>query len=66
MPIWLRNFTINQIIEYKKEEKDQINKASKDNNSTSTKIGDQVPDHMKKIFQQGKQSAKFTTRRSKK
>tara|TARA_R110000796_G_scaffold139551_2_gene255691 strand:- start:8433 stop:8633 length:201 start_codon:yes stop_codon:yes gene_type:complete len=66
MPIWLRNFTINQIIEYRKEEKNQRDNASKDNNSTSAKIDDPVPDHMKKIFQQGKQPTKYTTQRSKK
>tara|TARA_R100001377_G_C3128310_1_gene88404 strand:+ start:117 stop:311 length:195 start_codon:yes stop_codon:yes gene_type:complete len=28
MPIWLRNFTFNQIAEYKQQEKDAHNKAS--------------------------------------
>ena len=66
MPIWLRNFTINQILEYKKEEKKAIDDASKGNNSTSANVGEPVPDHMKKIFQQTQSPSKFTTRRSKK
>lgn len=62
MPIWLRNFTINEIIEYKKEEVKSIEKSTGNKNATSANIGDPVPDHIKKTFQQ----ASYTTRKAKK
>ena len=34
MPIWLRKFTVNQIVEFRKEEKSEYDKASKKNNQT--------------------------------
>jgi len=39
MPIWLRNFTFNQISEYKKEEQEAYEKASSQNSNKQTAIG---------------------------
>tara|TARA_Y100000114_G_C11521250_1_gene213616 strand:+ start:160 stop:348 length:189 start_codon:yes stop_codon:yes gene_type:complete len=62
MPIWLRNFTINEIIKYKKEETKSIEKSVGNKNATSAKMGDPVPDHIKNTFKQ----ASYTTRKAKK
>jgi|TARA_R110001592_G_scaffold309414_1_gene583650 hypothetical protein len=66
MPIWLRKFTVNQIIEYNKKEKEEINKTQNSNNSTSADIGEALPDHMKKIFQDQSKKSSYTTQRAKK
>jgi len=39
MPIWLRNFTFNQISEYKKEEHEAYEKASSQDSNKQTAIG---------------------------
>ena len=66
MPIWLRNFTVNQIADFKQRENSQIEKATQGNSSTSTKMGENVPDHMKQVFQQNKKTPTYTTKKSKK
>ena len=65
LPIWLRNYTFNEIKKYFQERQKAEEKASKSQNSTSANIGDPIPDHMKKAFQQSKNSS-YTTRKSKK
>ena len=66
MPIWLRNFTINEIIKYRQEEKKAIDNASKTNNSTSANIGEPVPEHMKQAFKQASKQADYISKRAKK
>ena len=66
MPIWLRNFTIKQIIDWKNKENKAMEKATKGKNITSTNIGDPVPEHMKKILNDTKRQANYTTQRAKK
>ncbi len=39
MPIWLRNFTFNQISEYKKEEQEAYENASSKDSNKQTAIG---------------------------
>mgnify|MGYP001163552727 CR=1 FL=1 len=39
MPIWLRNFTLTQISEYKKEEHEAYEKASSKDSNKQTAIG---------------------------
>jgi len=39
MPIWLRRFTLQQIIDYKKEEKKAYDKASSQGKNKTTAIG---------------------------
>jgi len=34
MPIWLRKFTINQIVEFRKKEKSEYENANKENSKT--------------------------------
>ena len=62
MPIWLRQFTINKIVSFRQEEKNEIEKAKTGNNSTSAKMGDPVPDHIKNTFKK----ASYATQKSKK
>ena len=66
MPIWLRNFTYNEIVKYRKEEKKAAEKANKGQNSTSANIGDAVTEHMKKIFQEQKSNSSYRPQKSKK
>ena len=66
MPIWLRNFTINEIIKYRQEEKKAIDNASKTNNSTSANLGDPIPDHIKSKFKQASKQADYISKRAKK
>jgi hypothetical protein len=66
MPIWLRKFTINQIIDFRKKEKKEYEKASKGKSSTSTNIGDPIPDHMKEVFKQAERKASYSTQKAKK
>ena len=39
MPIWLRKFTYQQIVDYKKEEKKAYDKAASKNKNQKTAIG---------------------------
>ena len=66
MPIWLRNFTYNEIVKYRKEEKKAAEKTNKGQNSTSANVGEAVPDHMKKIFQDNKINLSYPSQKSKK
>lgn len=68
MPIWLRNFTINQIISFRKKEKTEYDKISKGDSSqtTSAKMGDPIPDHMKAAFKEAGKKASYISRRAKK
>lgn len=66
MPIWLRNFTIQQIISYRKEEDKKLKEASKQSNSTSANMGDAVPDHMKQVFKQASKQADYISKIAKK
>ena len=67
MPIWLRKFTVSQLMEQNKRETEQIKKASKSNqNSTSANIGEPVPEHMKQVFKQASKQADYISKRSKK
>ena len=66
MPLWLRNYTFAEIKKYYQEKQKAENKASQGQNSTSTNIGDPIPDHMKKAFQQSKNSPSYPTQKSKK
>ncbi len=54
MPLWLRNYTFAEIKKYYQEKQKAENKASQGQNSTSTNIGDPIPDHMKKALQHSK------------
>lgn len=66
MPIWLRKFTVNQIIEFRKKEKEAYEKASKGDNSQSTKMGDPVPPHIKQAFKKAGRKPSYSTQRAKK
>ncbi len=67
MPIWLRNFTVKEIQEQNQKETKYIKDSQKSNkNSTSTNIGDPVPDHVKQIFNQNKKSSSYISKRAKK
>lgn len=66
MPIWLRQFTINKIVSFRQEEKNEIEKAKTGNNSTSANMGDPLPEHMKKTFQDQAKKSSYTTQKSKK
>ena len=39
MPIWLRNYTFNQILEYKREEQESYEKYSSKDSNKQTAIG---------------------------
>lgn len=66
MPLWLRNYTFAEIKKYYQEKQKAENKAIQGQNSTSANIGDPIPDHMKKVFQQPKNKPSYTTQKSKK
>ncbi len=67
MPVWLRKFTYQQILDYKTKENDQINKASGKSNETSAKIGDsQIPEHMKEALTRTPRKPSYKTKTSKK
>jgi hypothetical protein len=66
MPIWLRQFTINKIVSFRQEEKNEIEKAKTGNNSTSANMGDPLPEHMKKTFQDQAKKSSYATQKSKK
>ena len=66
MPIWLRKFTVNRIIEFRQEEKKSIDNAGKKNNSTSANLGDPIPDHIKSKFKQASRQADYISKRAKK
>tara|TARA_R110000796_G_scaffold90255_2_gene194076 strand:+ start:1000 stop:1203 length:204 start_codon:yes stop_codon:yes gene_type:complete len=67
MPIWLRKFTVKEIQEQNKRESKQIKDAQKsENNSSSTNIGDPLPDHMKQVFKQAEKKSSYITQRAKK
>ena len=66
MPIWLRKFTVNQIIEFRKKEKEDYEKASKGINSQSAKVGDNIPPHIKQAFKNPGRKPTYSTQKSKK
>ena len=66
MPIWLRRFTVSKIVEFRQEEKKARDDSQKGNNSTSTNMGDPLPEHMKKAFQDQSKKSSYTTQRAKK
>jgi hypothetical protein len=66
MPIWLRKFTVNQIIEFRKKEKEVYEKASKGDNSQSAKVGDKIPPHIKQAFKKAGQKSSYSTQKAKK
>ena len=66
MPIWLRQFTVNKIVEFRQEEKKAMDSAQKGDNSTSANMGDPLPEHMKKAFQDQSKKSSYTTQRAKK
>ncbi len=66
MPIWLRRFTVNKIVGFRQEEKKARDNAQKGDNSTSTNMGDPLPEHMKKAFQDQSKRSSYTTQKSKK
>ena len=67
MPVWLRNFTYQQIVDYKQKEQEAMNKASGNPNSTSANIGDaKIPEHMKKALADKPRKPSYTTKASKK
>jgi len=67
MPIWLRNFTKNQLIKDFQEKDKAIKKAqNQGENSTSANVGDPMPDHMKHIFKQAEKKSNYTTKKAKK
>lgn len=66
MPIWLRRFTVNKIVKFRQEEKKAIDNAQRGDNSTSANMGDPLPDHMKKAFQEQSKKPSYTTQRAKK
>ena len=66
MPIWLRKFTVNKIVEFRQEEKKAMDNAQKGGNTTSANMGDPLPEHMKKTFQDQAKKASYTTQRAKK
>jgi len=66
MPIWLRQFTVSKIVEFRQEEKKAIDNVQKGDNTTSANMGDPLPEHMKKAFQDQAKKASYTTQRAKK
>lgn len=66
MPIWLRRFTVNKIVEFRQEEKKAMDSAQTGDNSTSANMGDPLPEHMKKAFQDQSKKSSYTTQRAKK
>jgi len=66
MPIWLRNFTLNQISSFNKKQNEAVEKASKGKNQSSTNMGDPVPEHMKSALKQSKHKSSYTTQKAKK
>ena len=66
MPIWLRNYTYSQIKEFYEKETKAINSSSQDQNSTSANVGDPMPEHMKKMFQDQSKKSSYTTQKAKK
>ena len=66
MPIWLRKFTVSQIVEFRKKEQKEYEKISKGDNSTSTNIGEPIPPHMKKIFKDAGRKPSYSTQKAKK
>lgn len=53
MPIWLRNFTYNKILEFYEKEKEQYEKSSGKNSGNSFDIGSgqKVPEAVKQAAQ---------------
>jgi DNA-binding transcriptional regulator of glucitol operon len=66
MPIWLRNFTVKQITNFRQRENSQIEKSTQKNSSTSAQMGENVPEHIKQVFQQNRSKPTYTTKKSKK
>jgi hypothetical protein len=66
MPLWLRKFTLNRISKDLKSQNDALKKATNDQNSTSANMGDPLPEHMKKAFQDQSKKSSYTTQRAKK
>jgi len=66
MPIWLRQFTVSKIVEFRQEEKKAMDNVQKGDNITSANMGDSLPEHMKKAFQDQAKKASYTTQRAKK
>lgn len=66
MPIWLRNYTYNQMRKFYEQESKAINSSSQDSDSISTNIGDPIPEHMKKAFKSQSPKSSYTTQRAKK
>ena len=66
MPIWLRQFTVSKIVEFRQEEKKAMDKAQKGDNTTSANMGDPLPEHMKKAFQDQAKKTSYATQKSKK
>ena len=67
MPIWLRKFTYQQIVDFKQKEQEEISKSSGKPNSTSVNMGDSViPEHMKEALTNKPRKPTYTTKASKK
>ena len=67
MPIWLRKFTFQQIVDYKQKEQEAIDKASNKPNTSSANIGDTaIPEHMKEALTNKARKPSYTTKTSKK
>lgn len=66
MPIWLRKFTYQQIVDYRKKEKDEYEKASTKSNST-VKLGDKkIPEAMRQAMDNKSHSPSYSTKANKK
>jgi hypothetical protein len=67
MPIWLRKFTYQQIVDYKKRERETYEKSSTPSNTTATKMGDtNIPKNVKEALKRTPKPSSYKTKRSKK
>jgi|TARA_R100000081_G_C4809589_1_gene170118 hypothetical protein len=65
MPIWLRNFTYKQIIDYKQQEQEAYKNISKGKNSSANIGDDNLPPHIKQALT-NPPSTSYKTKTSKK
>jgi hypothetical protein len=66
MPIWLRKFTYQQIVDYKQREKDEYEKSSS-GNKTTAKLGDNnIPQAMRQAMGGTKRTPSYSTNSNKK
>ena len=66
MPIWLRKFTYQQIVDYKQREKEEVEKSSS-GNKTTAKLGDKnIPEAMRQAMSGTKRSPSYSTKAGKK